>query len=242
MLLSDRARKLQEDQMKDVNEATPRRSFMGRMVAIGASIAGVGMLRDVSTLDATTTRLPGGPDDVWLSRLTGKHKTTFDVDTHKNGTALTQGKNFLDAWRDVFGVPETQISLVMAVRGTGIPIVLRDDVWARYRIGEQYGIMDPAAKGTSVRNVFTNANLQAGGPVTAERTVEALQQRGVIFLVCRNTIAGATKKLVAAGMGTTAQVHDTLTSGMLPNVIIVPAMVVAFTEMQERGVAYVYAG
>ena len=230
--------------MNDFNATTPRRSFMGRLAAMAASIAGVGMLGGAATLEASTMQPLhlGGPDDVWLSKLTGKHKTTFDVDTHKNGGALVQGKNFLDAWRDSFGVPEQQINLVMAVRGTGIPIVLNDEVWAKYKLGEQYGITDPSTKALAVRNLFINANLQSSGPVTSEQTVEALQKRGVTFLVCRNTIAGATKKLVAAGLGTTAQVHDTLTSGMIPGVTIVPAMVVAFTEMQERGVAYVYAG
>lgn len=34
----------------------------------------------------------------------------------------------------------------------------------------------------------------------------------------------------------------TLRDGVLPGVLVVPAMVVAFTQMQERGIAYVYAG
>ena len=229
--------------MIDLHVPTRRRGFVGRLAAVAASIAGVGALRPgplgAETLPHMTT---AGPDDVWLNMLKAKNKTTFDVDAHKNGNALVQGNNFLNAWRDAFGVPEQDVNLVMAVRGTGIPIVLRDELWAKYKLGEQYGIMDPAAKGASMRNLYTHANLQPNGPVTEDQTVEALRKRGVIFLVCRNTIAGATKKLVAAGMGTTEQVRDSLMGGMLPGVIIVPAMVVAFTEMQQRGVAYVYAG
>jgi hypothetical protein len=37
-------------------------------------------------------------------------------------------------------------------------------------------------------------------------------------------------------------VRESITHGIIPGVIIVPAMVIAFTEMQQRGVAYVYAG
>lgn len=55
-------------------------------------------------------------------------------------------------------------------------------------------------------------------------------------------IVAMTLSLIAAGMGTTEQVRDTLTAGMIPNVTIVPGMVIAFTEMHQRGVAYMYAG
>ena len=99
------------------------------------------------------------------------------------------------------GGPEQDVNLVMGVRGTGIPIVLRDALWATYKLGAQYGIIDPATKAASVRNLYVHSNVQPNGPVSHEQTVEALQKRGVIFLVCRNTIAGATRKLVAAGMG-----------------------------------------
>jgi intracellular sulfur oxidation DsrE/DsrF family protein len=132
--------------------------------------------------------------------------------------------------------------MVLSIRGTGIPIVLNDAVWARYKIGEQYGIMDPATKAPALRNPFIAANLQPQGLVSAEQTVEALQSRGVMFLVCRNTIGGATRKLVAAGLGTTDEVRSTLTGGIIGRVTIVPAMVVALTQMQARGVAYVFAG
>lgn len=227
--------------MLNLTNPTPRRGFLGRFAALAAPVAAY-QLFGPRPLHAAGTLDDDGPDSAWLKTLTGKHKTTFDVETHKNGNALVQGKNLLDAWRDSFGVPESQVNLVMGVRGTGIPIVLRDELWAKYRIGEQYGLIDPATKAPSVRNLFTNTNLQSAGPVNGEQTIEALQKRGVLFLACRNTIVAATKKLVAAGMGTTDEVRSSLFAGMLPGVTMVPAMVIAFTEMQERGVAYVYAG
>ncbi len=230
--------------MINLDAPTRRRGFVGRIAALAAAMAGVGVLRHAAPLHAEQMplRTVGGPDDAWLDMLKGKFKTTFDVDAHKNGNALVQGKNVLDGWQDSFGVPEQDVNLVMGVRGTGIPIVLRDEIWAKYKLGEQYGIIDPATKAASVRNLYVHSNVQPNGPVSHEQTVEALQKRGVIFLVCRNTIAGATRKLVAAGMGTSEQVRESLTNGMLPGVIIIPGMIIAFTEMQQRGVAYVYAG
>lgn len=221
--------------MFDPNAATPRRGFLARLSAAAAAAGGLGFL-------APGRAAAAAPDEAWLRGLTGKHKTTFDVDTHKNGNALTQAKNFLDAWQREYDLAPPAVNLVFAVRGTGIPIVLADALWAKYKLGEQYGITDPVTGQPAVRNPFVAANVQPKGLVTKEQTVEALVARGVTFLVCRNTIAGATRKLVAAGMGTTEQVRGALDGGIIPNVTVVPAMVIAFTQMQERGVAYVYAG
>ena len=91
-------------------------------------------------------------------------------------------------------------------------------------------------------NPFSAANAQAAGLVIPEQTVEALQQRGVLFLACRNTIAAASKRLAAAGLGAADEVQRTIEGGLLPGVVLVPAMLIAFTNMHEKGVTYVYAG
>lgn len=226
--------------MFDKEGWTPRRDFVARLAAGAAALAGV--LGSIPAAEAAAADRPRVPDDAWLRALTGRHRTVFDVDTHKNGNALTQAKNFLDGWKADYGVEYPTLNLVLGVRGTGIPIVLTDAVWSKYRLGEQYGIVDPITKLPAVRNPFIAANVQPRGLVTAEQTVEALQARHVTVLVCRNTLTGATRKLVAAGLGTTAQVRSTLDGGILPGVTVVPGMVIAFTQMQEKGVAYVYAG
>ncbi len=216
--------------------STPRRSFLARLSAAAVAFTGLTLAAPAQLAHAAE------PDETWLRALTGKHKTVFDVETHKNGTALTQAKNLLDAWKNEYQVEPPLVNLVLAVRGTGIPIVLNDALWARYKLGEQYGIMDPSTKAPAMRNPFIAANLQPQGLVNAEQTVEALQERGVTFLVCRNTIAGATRKLVAAGLGTPVEVKAAIEGGIIGRVTTVPAMVVAFTRMQERGLAYVFAG
>lgn len=222
--------------MFDDSSTSPRRSFLARLSAAAVAFSGVTLAAPARTAHADD------PDDAWLRALTGKHRTVFDVETHKNGTALAQAKNLLDAWKTEYRVEPPVVNMVMGVRGTGIPIVLDDALWARYTLGEQYGIMDPVTKSPALRNPFLAANVQAQGLVSAEQSVEALQARGVTFLVCRNTIGGATRKLVAAGLGPAAEVRAAIEGAIIPNVTTVPAMVVAFTQMQARGVAYVFAG
>lgn len=225
--------------MIDFSSPTPRRGFLGRLAAVAAfPLVGSAFKRTDDTAEA----IHPSPDESWLSTLNRKHRIAFDVETHKYGNALAQGKNYLNNWRDAFGVPETQINLVMAVRGTGIPLVLNDALWQKFHLGEQYAITDPVTKAPGARNLFIKSNIVPGGLVDTESSVEALQKRGVLFLVCRNTVEGATKKLSAAGLGTPTEVRSSILGGIIPGVLLVPAMVIAFTEMQERGIGYVYAG
>jgi intracellular sulfur oxidation DsrE/DsrF family protein len=212
--------------------ATARRSFLGRLIGGTAALTLLGAApRELLAEDVA-------PGDDWMLDLKGKHRTVFDMSVHKNGKPLTQAKNYLDAWRDSFKVQEHDVNLVIGVHGDAIPVVLNDSVWARYKIGEQYEVTDAGTKTAGVRNAFATANATAAGLVTPEQSVEGLQKRGVRFLICMNTIAGATKKLSAAGLGGADEIHAAIMAGLLPGVITVPAMVVALTQLQEHGLKY----
>ncbi len=219
---------------------TARRGFLGRLLGSVAAVTLVGATpQRLLASDAAGARERFAPGDDWMDELKGKHRTVFDLSAHKNGKPLTQAKNYLDAWRDAFKVPEHDLNLVIGVHGEGIPIVLNDSLWSRYKIGEQYEVVDGGTKSPGVRNVFSMSNAAAAALVTPEQSVEGLQKRGVRFIVCMNTIAGATKKVSAAGLGAEPEIRAALLSGLLAGVTVVPSMVVALTQLQERGVHYV---
>jgi intracellular sulfur oxidation DsrE/DsrF family protein len=225
--------------MIDHRAPTPRRRFLARLAVLTAPIAS-------GRLAALAPHATGQPqatplDESWLRRLTGRHRTMFDVEKHRNGHALTQAAAMLDVWHRDYRLEPPQVNIVLGARGSGIPIVLTDAVWARYRLGELYEIAKPDKTPWDV-NPFSAANVRPGGPVTAEQTVEALQRRGALFLACRNTIAAASKRLSAAGFGTPEDVQRTIEGGLLPGVVLVPAMLIAVTRMHEKGLSYVYAG
>ena len=223
---------------------TPRRGFIARVLAGSAALVAAGStarLLDAASVHATTGPTGTSITDIhpdWMSELTGKHRTVFDTAAHRNGKPLEQARNYLEAWREAFKVPETDINLVIGVHGEGIPFVLTDAMWTRFKLGEQYDVVDRGTKGAATLNVFTSAHAAAAGLVTPDQAVDALQRRGVRFLICMNTIAGATKKLAAAGLGTAEEIRPAIMGGLLPGVILVPAMVVALTQLQERGVRY----
>ena len=217
---------------------TPRRSFLGRLLAGGTALTLLGSGARRGLAEAVSVGEEPQPGDDWMRDLTATHRVAFDWSAHKNGKPLSQGKNYLDAWRDAFKTSEHDVNLIFGVHGDAIPVVLTDALWSRYKIGEQYEVTDAGTKLPAVRNVFTTANAAAGGLVAPDESVEALQKRGAKFVVCRNTVAGATKKLAAAGLGAPDEIRAAILGGLLPGVILVPAMLVTLTQLQERGIRY----
>lgn len=221
--------------------APGRRSFVARILAGAAGLIAVGSttrLLDAAPTAGFDPSRSVSPGDDWMKALTAPHRTVLDVTTVRNGKPLGEAKNLLNAWRDAFQVPEHDVNLVIGVHGDAAPFVLNDALWERYKIGQQYEVTDGGTKGAAVRNVFTSAHASAAGLVTAEQSIEALQRRGTRFIICMNTIANTTKKLAAAGLGPPEAIHAAILNGLLPGVITVPAMVVALTQLQERGVKY----
>ncbi|MEP6763213.1 MAG: hypothetical protein ABJB66_02825 [Gemmatimonadaceae bacterium] len=209
-----------------------RRGFLGRLVA------GAATLLAANPATRLLNAQPVAQGEEWMKALTAPHRTVFDTSAHKNGKPLGQLKNHLDAWRDAFKTPEKDVNMVVGVHGDAAPFVLNDALWLRYKIGQSYEVADGGTKSPATRNVFTSAHAAAAGLVTAEQSIEALQQRGVKFIVCMNTIANMTRKLVADGMGTSDEIRAAIMGGLLSGVMIVPAMNVALTQLQEHGLKY----
>lgn len=213
---------------------TPRRGFLRQLAASAAMLGGgVGVPSLLHSSPPSAAQ-----DDDWMRALTGKHRTVFDVSVHRNGRPLLQAKNFLDAWRDAFHVAESQVNLVLGVQADATPLLLSDALWSRYRIGEHFDVVDPSTKTPATKNLFSATNVATPGLIPAEQSVEALQKRGVRFLMCLNTLGGLAARLSAAGLGAPPEVRAALVGGLLPGVITVPAMVVALAQLQERGLTY----
>jgi intracellular sulfur oxidation DsrE/DsrF family protein len=80
------------------------------------------------------------------------------------------------------------------------------------------------------------------GEEMADYAVDVLQSRGAQFLLCNNVLRRVTRTLAGRTGVTYAAMRAELIAGLLPKVIVVPAMAVALGRAQEHGCAYVYAG
>jgi intracellular sulfur oxidation DsrE/DsrF family protein len=207
--------------------STPRRGFLGRLTA---SLVGLGALPALARAESLDP--PLAVDEAWMDALKGKYRQVFDC---KNAEpAVTNPvKNFLNAYRDAYGMPESQVNAVVGFHGGAANFAFTDDAWARYRFGQQLNVMDPATRMPALKNPLVGA---AAGDIA----IGALQQRGVTFLLCNNSLGRVIRTLVAGGYGTEEAIRADLTGkSLLPGFIIVPSMVVTFNRLQQRGVSYV---
>ena len=217
------------------SHTTDRRGFVSAVATVGAGLA----LGADSRLQGLLVAQQSA-SDAWLDQLKGKHRQLFDVPEPEGGTALRHLRNYLDAWRNAFGVGERDVSVVVTLYARTTPLGLQDAMWEKYQLGAALSITDPTTNAPLVRNWFAHA--KPGDPVADGEpgtSMETLQQRGVVFALCNNALTRWAARLAKSGMGAAADVHADLVAHALPGVVIVPDVLVTMTKAHERGFAYV---
>jgi intracellular sulfur oxidation DsrE/DsrF family protein len=76
-----------------------------------------------------------------------------------------------------------------------------------------------------------------GGPIPAA-SIESLQKRGATFILCNNALTIYSSRVAAARNLDPARVYEEMKANILPNVTLVPAMVIAIDRAQQRGISY----
>ena len=169
--------------------------------------------------------------DAWMKPLTGEHRQFFHTVAYAE-EPLRMANNFLDAYRDAFGAGAGDVHAVIGVHGGALSLGFDDAIWAKYELGKAGGVMDPATRAPSLRNVYAREGTY---------NVAALQKRGVVFLMCNTALRNRTTQMSNALNIPYETLYNELSAGRLPGVILVPAMVVAINRAQERGFTYVRA-
>jgi len=207
---------------------TDRRGFVSAIAALSVGAA----LGPSPTAESSAS-------DAWLDRLKGKHRQLFDAPEPDGGTVLRHVRNYLDTWREAYGVGERDVSVIVVLYARTVPLGLQDPMWVKYKLGSALSLTDSTTSAPLVRNYF--AHPQPGDPAgdgTPESSIEALQRRGVVFALCNNALQRWSGRLEKQGMGTAADIRADLTAHALPGVVIVPAAFIAMTKAHEHGFAY----
>jgi hypothetical protein len=229
----------------EVVSGLDRRDFlgqvtMGAMTIAAASIsATVPVAAHASPAPARTPVVGGAPfSDAWLSKLNGKHRQFFDAVEPNDGFALVFAMNFLNLNHDTYALTDQQLTAVVGLRHLAMPMALSDAMWARYKLGDTFKVMDPATKAPAVRNPF----LHADGVAFPGATIPALVGRGVIFTVCNVALTLISGK-VSGNANVSADVaKQEWTAGLVPGMTLVPVGVMAVNLAQEHGCTYCYGG
>jgi len=214
---------------------TPRRSFLGRLtalLAVGATPAALAAATGEPAPGDRTASAGGTgaswPDERWLELLAQReHRMIIETGIVSDGLALRRGLNFMDVLNQDYAIPDARIGLAIGVHTAALAFYLNDAMWAKYAFGARFDVKN-AQGAAATANPF-----RAGGPFT----VEALSKRGAVFLVCNRALTRLSRELAGAG-GNAAAVHAELTANLLPEAQVTPAMVVALSRAQSKGVPY----
>ena len=204
-----------------------RRSF----VSVLASLAGIAALDQDASAQTPARAATGQWDLSWFDAFKGRHKQMYDYgtwDLSEDTRPLRFVKNYLDTYRDVFGLQSPDVNTAVGI-SRAIAINLSDAMWQKYKIGERFKIVDPATKQPSVRNIFLS---------DGDTSVKAMQARGTVFWQCNVALGLVSQQLAQAAGAPAADVRADLLAGLNPGVQLVPSHVMAIGIAQEHGFTY----
>jgi hypothetical protein len=177
------------------------------------------------------------PADLWLGKLNVRHKMLFDSPEPNGGVGLAHLHNFYETYNRSYGVPDSEIRGVFTFYGATTLYGLNDAMWTRYRLGELLSAEDPSTGRPSLVNPWRET-LRYRGQLLPGAGVEALQQRGAIFLVCDFALGVFAARLAQANGLEAEAVLAELRANVLPGVEIVPSVVVSIEQAHRAGLAY----
>ena len=216
---------------------TDRRAFL-------TTLGGLAALTSAAGAQAPGQPAAGSGIDIsWFDAFTGKHKQVFDLGAFDLSvdSPLRQPVTYFAAHREISRLePPDDINVIVAISHKSFPMNATDALWEKYRLGEEWGIKDPATMQPSTRNIFQGAAGGSGGPagLGGAATVRGLQARGVVFWQCNFALSSVAAELAQKTGGKAQEIRADLLAGLLPGVRLVPAHTWAIGYAQERGFTY----
>ena len=215
------------------NSPSPRRRFItnlvGGTVALAAGTVGARELFAQGGGVPTYPPPQGGWDMSWVEKLEkAKHRLVIDSAEVAEGLALTNAQTVLAGYADVYKTTDADMALVVVIRHRAIQMILNDDIWARWKIGEQLNVKDGAEP--AVRNTFAKGSGRGGGG-----SMEALMQRGVIILGCNLALMRSAGTFATAMNMPVEEARKLFIDSVVPGVIRQTNGVFAATRAQEAG-------
>ena len=213
---------------------TPRRGFLGRLAALaaGAGLSVAVPSRLVAEEDSSERSLDAALD-AWFGKINGKHKMVFDAPEPNSGMVAIWPRVYLNTMEANYPGKATA---VVILRHAGLGLAMTDGVFAKYNMGETFGIKDGDAP--AKRNPYATIT---GLPIPGLGIVELLKS-GVLVGACDVALtvysSGAAQKM---GLNP-ATVKNEWVAGLIPGIQVVPSGVLGVARSQELGCAYCFAG
>ncbi|MFI5309960.1 MAG: Tat (twin-arginine translocation) pathway signal sequence containing protein [Gemmatimonadales bacterium] len=223
------------------DENTPpsaRRTFLEKAALGTVALATAPLL--ASCAGAAPVAQAPADEEPWIKPLTGKHKQVFDAPVTNEGFPLIFAYAYIGTMTSALNLKPGEVSAIVIARHFGMPLALKDEIWAKYHLGELIKVNDPATKKPSLRNIFFNA--KEGDMMMIEASAEKLIAQGVVIGVCNVALQKISGMLAAQMKLKPDDVYNEFKAGVIPGAHVVPSGVMAVGRAQEKGCSYCFAG
>ena len=217
-----------EKQMQDQNNVAHRRGFFGRIAAFST----LGLFGLAATPAQAQPAASDGPN--WPGTLKGRHKQVFDVYSINDGFPLGFTNNYLTPNGDT-------ATAVLIFRHQGLPYALNHSIWAKYKVGETFKIIDPETKMPAVKNPWFQP--KPGVIANPEATLDRIAARGAVMGVCGVALRGQSRRLAENANVTPDEAYKEFAANLITkDVTILPSGTWGVNRAQEAGCSYCAGG
>jgi hypothetical protein len=209
-------------------DMTPRRGFLRR---VGSAVAlGLAGLMPGAVHAQPAPARSDGPD--WPGTLKGRHRQVVDAYEVNSGFPLAFAYTFL--------APNESATAVIVLRHGAFPIALGDAMWAKYKIGETFKIIDPETKAPAAKNPFFHP--KPGVLIVDDMALDWLLAKGAVVGGC-NVALQVQSKMLAGNAGVSAEeAAKEWAANVIQGVTIIPSGTWGVNRAQENGCTYCAGG
>ena len=209
-----------------------RRDFLGTVAAAGLVGAGAGSRVSDPAQDpdlpttAPDTAFPFSGVDwdlSWTAKLTGRHRAVFDWYQPRASAGVWRAGIWKQQVVETFGVKAEEVSSVLVIRHSAIPMIMSDPFWQRHKLGKLRKLKDDYGKTAELNPHF--------------KTIDEFLKKDGIVLACGFAF-GAMVSLEAKRQSKPAnEIRPEVLKDVIPGIIIQPSGFFALLEAQRNGCA-----
>jgi hypothetical protein len=218
--------------------STPRRKFLNWLGASSVLAASASVLKSNELEAQAATPVDDKWDVSWTNRLNGKFKAVFDCPQTEEGAAVFRACIWRDQHKEVYGTPLAETSPVLVVRHAAMALIMNDEYWRRFGIGEEEKMTDPVTDGPYTRNPVRAADPKGTGPRSRYNLTDFMADGGIV-LACGLAFRRPVSKFQRADKLSSADANKVAREHMIPGVIMQPSGIFAVLRAQEVGCNYV---
>ncbi|MDZ4673582.1 MAG: hypothetical protein SGI84_03945 [Gemmatimonadota bacterium] len=229
-----------------MNDSTPRRQFVGRVLGGAAAMAAAPLISLSEAAAMAQITAPGSApqqdawDMSWVDRVKGDHRMVFDSPEISEGLGMTQVRSWMAGTAEVYGVKDDQMTAVLVIRHAGVPMVMGDSWWDKYELGKAYTLKDPTSGEDARRNPYINYK-EGDRHITTwpDAGLDTLIGRGVIVLACHLALRNRASGFARRDGRAAADVYAEMRASLVPGVTVMPNGIFAVGRAQQAGCGFI---